>query len=196
VAFSVTCVAPGTIRVRVATTGTQAPATYLVKATDAWYYGDFRSHTEEVPSNGTISFHTVPGSYEVKLTVPLNCTVVQGTPQPVAVAPGTTTTVAFSVTCEPPTILRVTASTTGPNAPATFTVGVDLGHLFSEFPMPSYSAIISSNGTVSQILPFGPRQHIVNLLVPLNCTVTSPNNVSVFLTRGAITHLRFTVACQ
>ena len=192
VAFSVTCVAPGTIQVTVATTGTNAPATYLVKATEVWYYN---GHTEEVPSNGTISFHMVPGSYAVKLTVPLNCTVTSpgggGLPVTVTVTSGATIHVAFSVTCGPPTTLRVTASTTGPNAPATFTVGVDPDFYYG---FPRYSAIISSNGRVSQILP--PGQHIVKLLVPLNCTVTSPNNVSVSLTSGAITHLGFTVACH
>ena len=126
----------------------------------------------------------------MRLTLPLNCTLSADASNTlsVAVAPGTTTTVAFSVTCGPPPILRVTASTTGPNAPATDTVGV------ASDGIPINYAIISSNGTVSQILP--PGRYQVYLLVPLNCTVTSPNNVGVFLTLGAITRLGFTVACQ
>jgi hypothetical protein len=81
-------------------------------------------------------------------------------------------------------------STTGPNAPGAYSFGVDPASYGSY----KYYASISSNGTVSTILP--PGQHIVNLLVPLNCTVTSPNNVSVSLTSGATTDLGFTVACQ
>ncbi len=192
VAFRVTCGPLGTIQVTVATTGTNAPATYRVEAVDVWYYN---RNGGSVPSNGTISLSVLPGTYSVKLTVPFTCRVSgappQGrNPQSVGVESGATASVSFGVTCGPPATLRVTAATTGPSAPEAYTVGVDpVGYGGYR-----YSASVSSNGTVSQTLPAG--QHTVKLLEPLNCTVTSPNNVSVTLTSGATTDLGFTVACQ
>jgi hypothetical protein len=188
IAFSVTCVANGTIRVTVATTGTDAPGTYRIQASEIWHYYRYGA---SIPSNGTVSLSVAPGDYSVQLWVPLNCSV-NAFSRSATVVSGATTSIAFSVTCGPPATLRVTASTTGPNAPATYTVGVDPDiHGYGTY---KYTAVISSNGTVSKILP--PGSHTVKLLVPLNCTVTSPNNVSVTLAPGAITNLAFTVGCQ
>jgi hypothetical protein len=194
VAFGVICVAipPGTIQVTVATTGTNAPADYLISATDTWWY---TGYSTSIPANGTASLQVEPGSYWVSLRqVPLNCTLQGNGGNPSwTVDPGGTTTITFSVTCEPPATLRVTASTTGPNAPATYAVGVDSTNTGLYYGHYKYSADVSSNGTVSQILPSG--SHTVKLLVPLNCFV-GPNNVSVTLASGATTDLGFTVACQ
>ena len=146
-----------------------------------------------VPSNGTVSFKVSPGSSTLALSVPLDCTVI-GNTQHVIIAPGATTSVTFRVNCGPPGTLAVTVLTTGSNAPATYLVGID-----SLFRRPQgyryqYIAFISSNGTLSQILP--PGSHTVNLLVPVNCAVTGPNNVSVTVASGATTDLGFTVSCQ
>jgi hypothetical protein len=190
VAFRVTCAPLGTIQVTVATTGTGAPATYMVKATEILLH---LSHTAFVPSNGTISFPTLmPGSYAVQLTVPPNCTLPAHTPNPVTVtvSSGATTTIVRSVTCGPPATLRVTVATTGPQAPASFTVGVDPDPFSGIY---RYRAVISSNGTVSQVLP--PGQHMVDLRIPPNCTVPT-NSVSVTLAPGTTTDLGFSVACQ
>jgi len=186
IAFSVTCDLTGTIEVTVATTGTGAPASYAIGATDFWenfYY-------TPIPSSGTASL-VVPASlwdYRVGLGVPVNCTVT-GSPWSVTVASGATTSITFNVTCEPPATLRVTASTTGSNVPATFTVDVDPTISGSW----TYRMIVSSNGADSTILR--PGSHTVKLLAPLNCFV-GPNDVSVTLTSGTTTDLGFTVACQ
>jgi hypothetical protein len=178
------CVANGTLRVTVSTAGPDAPATYTVAALSTSWYS-----REVVPTNDTVSLALAPGVQEVSLTVPPNCRVTSPHPLSVTVASGGTTDIVFAVTCVANGTLRVTASTTGPNAPATYTVGVDQDYTgFGSL------AVISSNGTVSKKLP--PGSHIVELLVPLNCTVASPNNVAVSLTSGATTDLGFTVVCQ
>jgi hypothetical protein len=80
-------------------------------------------------------------------------------------------------------------ATTGPNAPASYTLGV-----YPYWGASLYSTPISSNGTATLILP--PGIQTVLLVVPPNCTVSSRNNVSVTLLPGATTDLGFTVTCQ
>jgi hypothetical protein len=180
----VTCRAIGTIQVTVATTGPNAPATYGVGVTGVFdTYGRYHA---SIPRDGVVSLDVYPGLYDVRLVVPVNCTVAG--PGGVNVVLGTTTRIAFTVTCIPAGTLGVTAATTGPNPPATYTVGVD----------PSggnylYSVTISSNGTVTMILP--PGSHTVQLVVPPFCTVTGPNSVSVNISPGTTTHIGFTVVC-
>ena len=100
------------------------------------------------------------------------------------VASGATVAIAFQVTCGAG-VVRITATTTGPNAPATYSVVVN----------PDYvSLAISANGTVSISLP--PGGHTVSLGVPQNCTVTSPNNIFVNLQAGTTSNLAFTAVCQ
>jgi len=190
VAFSVACDITGTIQVTVATTGTDVPAGYQISADDWWWGNHYRT---SIPANGTASLLVAPGSYSVGLgRLPVNCTLQGNGGNPLwTVAPGATTSITFSVTCEPPATLRVTASTTGPNAPATYTVGVDSTNSGYSWYY-KYSTDVSSNGAVSKILPSG--GHTVKLVVPLNC-FADPNPVSVTLTAGATTDLAFTVVC-
>jgi hypothetical protein len=180
IAFSVTCVAPGTIQVTVTTTGTDAPATYVVRATGV--YDTPGSFSASIPSTGAVSLAVAPGLYLVRLVVPPNCTVTS--PNNIG-----GTNVAFTVTCVSAGTLGVIVATTGPNAPTTYTLGV-----YPYWGTSLYSVPISSNGTATLILP--PGSQTVLLVVPPNCTVTSPNNVSVTLTSGVTTDLGFTVSCQ
>jgi len=184
IAFSVTCVAHGTVQVTLATTGPNAPATFHVAVIGA--FDNYNRYSASVPRNGAVSLDVYPGLYDVRLTVPVNCTVAG--PGGVSVVLGTTIKIAFSVTCMPAGTLGVTVATTGPNAPGTYTVGVD----------PSggnylYSVTISSNGTVTMILP--PGSHTVQLVVPPFCTVTGPNSVSVNISPGTTTDIGFSVVC-
>ena len=192
VAFKVTCLANGIVQIAVATTGTDVPAAYDFNATevlDGW------GHVGSIPANGTVSFAVAPGRYVVKLTVPLNCTVVQGgSASYVDVASGATSRVAFSVTCIAPGRLRVTVATTGPNAPSAHALGVD--PIPNDFGAPifRYSVQVRSNGvTLTTVLPVG--RHVATLEVVDGCTVTSPNPLAVTLTSGVTTNLGFTVAC-
>ena len=118
----------------------------------------------------------------MKLVVPPNCTVTS--PNNVA-----GTNVAFTVTCVSAGTLNVIVATTGPNAPTTYTLGV-----YPYWGTSLYSAPMATNGTATLILPPGSQTAL--LVVPPNCTVTSPNNVSVNVHGGATSNLRFTAACQ
>jgi hypothetical protein len=180
VAFSVTCVALGTINVTVVTTGASVPVSYGVSADEPFSYYHYGA---PIPSNGSTSLRVAAGYYTVRLHVPSNCTV-HPDPGGVGVASGATVAIAFQVTCASAAV-RITAATTGPNAPATYSVVVN----------PDYvSVAIAANGTVSISLP--PGGHTVSLGVPQNCSVTSPNNVFVNLQAGTTSNLAFTVTCR
>jgi hypothetical protein len=181
---AITCVTnlipPGTIHVTVITTGTDAPATYLVRLTGI--YDTPGRFSVSVPSNGAVSIAVGGGLYQVRLVVPPNCTVTS--PNNIGAF-----NIVFTVTCVSAGSLRVTVATTGPNAPASYTLGV-----YPYWGASLYSTPISSNGTATLILP--PGIQTVLLVVPPNCTVSSRNNVSVTLLPGATTDLGFTVTCQ
>jgi len=180
VAFNVTCVALGTINVTVVTTGASVPVSYGVSADEPFSYYHYGA---PIPSNGSTSLKVAAGYYTVRLHVPSNCTV-HPDHGGVGVASGATVGIAFQVTCGSGAV-RITAATTGPNAPATYSVVVN----------PDYvSVAVSANGTVSISLP--PGGHTVSLGVPQNCSVTSPNNVLVNLQAGTTSNLAFTVTCR
>jgi len=188
IAFNVTCVGTSTIQVAVVTTGTIAPVTYGVTASEVFAYF---SYSSPISSNGTISLAVAPGLYQVRLQVPLNCSVNSMNPVGVTAVSGAASSIHFTVICAAPTALQVTASTSGPNAPAAYAVGVDPNSSGQSY---AYSSAVPANGAITMILP--PGLHTVKLLAPVNCTVTSPNNVSVTLASGATTDLGFTVACR
>ncbi len=190
VAFSVTCVATGTLRVTVATTGPDAPATYWVSDVGP----DFTAYfIGAVPSNGTVSFALRPGGYTVNLGVAENCSVTSSNGESVTVAAGAATEIAFRVTCTPLGTIRVRVATTGTNAPPTYYM-VTTSEIGFEVPHRD-RAFVPSNGTVS--FKVVPGSHTVVLLfVPSNCAVTSPNNVPVTIASGATIHLGFSVACH
>ena len=83
--------------------------------------------------------------------------------------------------------VRVTASTAGADIPSTYTVYADPGTSGSS------TAVVPSNGTVS--LGLAPGAHLLSLGVAPNCTVTSPNPMSVTVASGATTDVAFKVTC-
>jgi hypothetical protein len=110
-------------------------------------------------------------------------------PHTLTVISSTVTALSFPVSCQPNPTLRVTATTTGPNAPPSYQVGID-----PDYYGYAHSLTVASNGNASIKLP--PGSHRVNLIVPLNCTVTSPNNVLVSVPLGTTTDLAFAVTCH
>ncbi|MEZ4411965.1 MAG: hypothetical protein R2910_03140 [Gemmatimonadales bacterium] len=196
VAFAVACLPSPTLRVTVSTTGSDIPGRFLAFVDDdgGWY--SYPAYTLSVPSNGTDSVVVEAGEHVVALAyLPANCVVTSPTQVPVTLPAGSTVDVAFTVTCTPLPILRVTVVTTGINAPAAYLVGVDPDYYYYYYSSYRYSANIPSNGTVSIGLPVG--SHFVTLdQVPLNCVVTSPNNVLVNVALGVTTDLAYTVSCQ
>ena len=181
----VTNAGTGAVRVTASTTGLDAPATDMVHFD--WQSGS--DSTTVVPANGAVSFDLAPGAHTVSLTVAPNCTVTFPNHVMVTVTSGATINLAFSVTCVANGTLRVTVATTGPDAPATYTVDVDPTH-----PSRPIARIVPANGTVSFAVASG--DHTVFLGVTRNCTVTSSNSVSVTVAAGAPTDVAFSVTCE
>jgi hypothetical protein len=189
VAFPVTCLPNPLLRVTVSTTGSDIPAGYFFYVDwDGGYYGP--ADYKYLNANGTDSLVVTPGVHSVALAyVPSNCTV--NGPTSVTLVAGTTTDIAFTVECVANPILRVSVATTGPNAPATYLVGVDAGYWYQY----NQEATVPSNGSTS--IAVLPGDHYVTLdLVPLNCIVTSPNSVLINVPLGPTTDLAFAVTCH
>lgn len=187
--FQVTCLANPILRVSVTATGSDIPSGFSAYVDDIdAYYGTY----VQVPANGTGQIVVAVGTHVVTLPyAPSNCTVTSEPSVSVTVAAGTTTDVAFTVACVSKPILRVTVATSGPNAPATYLVGVDAGYWYQY----NQEATVPSNGSTSIAVLAG--VHSVTLdLVPLNCVVTSPNNVTIDVPFGTTTDLSFAVTCQ
>jgi len=187
VVVAVTCFSTGGVAVAVTASGVSVDPSYYVALDGVW-------QPQPVAAGGSVSLFSIVGTRAVGLVdVAPNCTVGGPNPVTVTVAPSATTNVVFQVTCVANPTLMVTVVTTGPNAPATYLVGVDpQGYYANSY---AYTATILSNGTAPIILP--PGAHTVTLdLVPQNCLVTSPNNVAVNVPPGEPTNLAFTVSCQ
>jgi hypothetical protein len=98
VSFAVTCVAKATLRVTATTIGANAPANFLVGVDPDYYYG--YQITAPIPSNGTVSIKLQAGSHVVTLDdVPTNCSVTSANNVTVNLSNGSTTDLAFTVSC-------------------------------------------------------------------------------------------------
>ena len=184
VAFSVNCTAPGTLNVSASTGGTDLDPYYSVWVDSTW--------AASLNGSSTASVTLAAGSHTVQLAdVESNCTVTSPNPATVTVPSGGNASLVFAVFCNPMPVLRVTVSTTGSNAPVSYRVGADPDYYYGY----SYATTVGSNGTASLKLPAG--VHYVTLYqVPLNCNMTSPNNVAVTVPAGTTTDVAFSVACQ
>ena len=184
VPLAYTCAPSGTVVVGVQASGVdvQTNFAFVVDGTS----------TFAIATAGTVSIVLPIGTHSIALSqLAGNCTVAAPNPVSVTVSNGATTNVSFSVTCLANPILRVTVETTGSNAPAAFLVGVDPSYHYGYL----YTSSVPPNGAVSITLPSG--GHIVALdQVPLNCSVTSPNNVSVTTPPAMTTDVAFTVSCH
>src|SRR5205823_3744234 len=115
------------------------------------------------------------------------CNVSQTTPHTVAVSAGSTAQATFTITCQALTgSLTVTTSTSGPNAPSSYTVTVD----------GAQSKSIAASGTVSYS-GLTPSSHSVQLNgAPGNCSVSEANPQTITVTSGGTAQASFTITCQ
>lgn len=185
VAFTITCVARGGIRVAVTTTGVDLdPNGYTVVASGP------SPVNGDVAVNDTISFPgLLPGAYQVNLTgVTANCTVVGDNPRAIVVTSADTTDVAFVVTCVELGGVQITAMTTG----------VDLdpnGYNVSVSGPTDGAGNVAANGTITLSgLPPGDYQMMVGG-VTLNCDLAGQNPRPVTVASGAPTPVTLDVAC-
>ncbi|HMU61060.1 MAG TPA: hypothetical protein PKA66_04695 [Gemmatimonadales bacterium] len=145
-----------------------------------------------VAAGGSLVLQLIAGVHQFGLSsIAANCAVVGPNPVSMSVVADANTIVEIPVTCAANPTLRVSITTTGTNAPPTFWVGVDEDWYYDYL----YYLSVPANGSNSMTL--APGNHLVAVTqVPLNCTVTSANNVTVALSVGSTTDVAFTVTCQ
>jgi hypothetical protein len=184
VVFAFDCVAPGAVRVSAPTTGADADDFYRV-----FVDGGFRGY---LPADSTVVIPLLPGTHAIGLgDVAANCAVSGGNPVSATVASGETTYVAFPVTCQALPVLRVSVVTTGTNLPDLYLVGVDPDYYYGYV----YASSITPNGSTSLKLP--PGEHYVYLdYIPGNCTVTTPDPLTIVAAPGATVDVGFAVVCR
>lgn len=175
-----TAPANGSIRVTVATTGSDVPSGYLVRLDGG---ADI-----PVDANGTATFTGVSaGTHQVELTeVPGNCSIVNPNPVAVAVSGGGVTPLAMGVQCAALVgAIEVTVTSAGNDIPAGYVLTVDGGA-----PQP-----VSANGSL--ILPgLTTGSHTIELgEIPQNCTVTGENPVTAVVESGGSVDVTIAIAC-
>jgi Tol biopolymer transport system component len=174
----ITAPTTGSLEIRVTTTGGSA--------------GEYTVSLDGGPAtpigpNATITLSDLePRSHQVQLGgLPEGCTVADGNSRSVVVTAGSTTTVAFAVTCVPPVgTIQVVTATTGPG-PATYDLlldGTSLGP-------------IAASATRS-IADASVGAHSVGLSgVSANCQVQGTNPQSVTIAPAATATVSFAITC-
>jgi hypothetical protein len=182
--FDILAPPTGNITVTTTTTGDPLPAGYTVTVDD--------SISQQIGINAVVTFVGLStGTHVVTLVgVTADCAVGGANPQTVSVAGGETAQASFEITCAappPPTgDLTVTTTTAGSNLPAGYTVTLD----------GSQSATIGANDSVTAT-EIDAGDHSLTLSgVAANCTVTSPNPLTVTVAAGATTQATFAISCQ
>ncbi len=184
IAFAVTCVAFGAVRVTAATSGADLdPDGYTIMV-------DGGVASQALPANGGAATFAqqLPGMHTVEINgIAANCAVSGQTSQTVAVASGATTEIAYAVSCAAFGAVLVTATTSGADLdPDGYTVQVD----------GQAGQVLPTNGgaaTFSQVAP-GPR--VVTLGgVRANCTVLGSSQVTVTVPSGATAAVEFAITC-
>src|SRR5207302_980371 len=181
--FDITAAPPttGNLTVTTSTSGSNPPASYTVPVDGG--------QSRTIPANGGTTTYSglTATTHTVALTdVPANCTASGGASKTVTVPAGGTTTAAFTISCTALTgSLRVSTTTSGPNAPSGYTVTVDGSQSRSIGP--------SDNVTYTGVAT---GDHAVQLNgVPSNCTVSEANPQTVTVSASSTAQASFTITC-
>jgi len=179
--FTITCASlTGDLTVNTSTSGSDQPASYTASVNGGG--------SQTIDANGSVTFSGLTaGSHTVTLSgVPGNCSVSGGTSHSATVPAGGTGSTSFTITCQALTgSLTVTTSTSGPNAPSSYTVTVD----------GTQSKSIGASGNVSYS-GLTPSSHSVQLNgVPSNCSVSEANPQTVNVPAGGSATASFTITC-
>ena len=186
VTFAVRCSATsGSIEVATTTSGSGSDPDGFTLLLDATAWGP-------IGPAATASVDGIaPGAHSVGLTgLAANCQVSGENPRPVAVSPGQTVQVPFSVTCEEPGpspgTLAVITATTGSNPDADgYGVSLDSGA----------SQPVGSSGSLTLPgLPSGRHAVLLTGIAP-NCSVSGANPRTVSIAAGATASVSFAITC-
>jgi len=154
-----------------------------------YYYDD--CNIRDLTVGGNVEFSLTPGTYTIALNdVAQNCSVGAPNPRTVTVVANVHTEITFAVTCVAITTIRVSASTSGPDADQNYRaeVGVDC-------PLGPCNVLYFQVGTpVTLEVPAG--TYPVRLTdIASNCAVSGSNPVSVAASAGSTANVAFQVTC-
>src|SRR5205807_593548 len=180
--FTISCTAlTGSLTVRTATSGPNAPSGYTVTV-------DGSQSRSIGPSDNVTYTGLSTGSHAVQLNgVTNNCSVSEANPQSVTVSASSTAEASFTITCQALTgSLTVTTSTSGGTPdPDGYTVAVT----------GAASQHIDPNGNVT-FAALATGSHTVTLSgIASNCTVSGGPSQSVSVTAGQTASASFSVDC-
>jgi len=187
VSVAVTCAAPGDLQLTVATTGMDADSVYGLRVT-----GTAFDTTMAVGPNATVTMTDVPaGDYGVTLEdVATNCAVTTPNPASTTVVGRRTAAVGFDVTCAGLVTLQLSVMTTGVDQDPD-------GYQFVVFSdRYDTSGVVSATETlVFSGVPGGEYTARLND-VAINCEVTPPNPVTLYVPSGGAGAFTFAVGCN
>ena len=181
-AFAVSCAAlTGDLAVKTSTSGAIPPSPYSVTV-------DGGSSKSIGPSDSVTYSGIAAANHSVRLNdVPANCSVNGLNPRMVTVPAGGAVEASFTITCQALTgSLTVSTSTSGPNAPSSYTFSLDGGA--SQNIGASASVTVSGLATGSHTVQLGG--------VPTNCSVSGGTSQTVTVSAGGTAQASFTITCQ
>ena len=195
--FTVRCVAPvGSIRVTTVTTGEELdPDGFAVQVwtSGGWYeYPEQVGESQPIGANASVTLSSIQqGAYTVVLTgVAQNCRAdPPGGQAAVTVTVGATSNVVFAVRCAATGTLRVTNTTTGPDADP------DGYALQISGPNSGASHSLPTNGSVTAPGLITGTYHLTLTGIAENCAVVGAPTRDVVVSPSATTTVAFDVAC-
>jgi hypothetical protein len=179
VAFDVNCMAAGTVRVHVSTTGSIPDDSYVLflDEGDTWL---------PMSSFGSAVFDLVTAGQHTLLLggVAISCRVSGSNPKSVTVTEGAFTDVVFQVDCDPDASLVITAPTSGADLPNFYHATIDQ----------STVVVVPTPGSVT--VPVYSGAHSVELgSVASNCQVNGLNPAQVTVPAAGSATVSFPVDC-
>jgi len=190
VSFQVTCPPAGTVRVMATVTGPNPDESFRVLEGSCDYYYDV-CNNRDLTAGENVEFSLTPGTYSIALNdVAQNCSVGAPNPRTVTVVANVQTEITFAVTCVAITTIRVSATTTGPDADQYYRAEVG-----ADCPLGPCNVQYFVAGTTATIeVPAG--TYPVRLTdIASNCSVSGSNPVSVTASAGSTANVAFQVTC-
>jgi hypothetical protein len=168
----------GTVAITTSTTGDDPDP-------DGFHLRIDRSDSLALLPSDTAELELSPGRHTLQLVgVAAHCSVTPETSVEVDITSGSTTPLAFQVSC-PLTGARITVTTTGQDlAPGGYQVMADGG----------YRGAIASNGTILTKLDPGARTIALTGLTP-DCAIDGPASRTVMIVNQEVVSIDFTVIC-
>lgn len=202
VVFAVECISDrGTIRVTVATSGTDSPGPHRVDLWDIDCYYDYYcdavdSRETAAGGNGTVEFTPRSGNYTVAIQPAQGCSASgPGSSGVLTVTHGAVLEAEFDVACGPP-LIRVTAPTSGTSPDTEYSVTLWYMDWWTYDSVALPLGTLTPGGTLTAEAPFVGQFWVSLGDVAANCTVQAQNpSASFHAAYGQTKDLSFPVVC-